>query len=376
MSSARISRRDVMAGAALTAASTGLAMPESAASQTRPIRFGMPQETGATPHICLNQSVRTIEQSAVNRHLQIGVTHCILRDMPFPFDTATLREKVTDLRQRGLRVGDLPIPWLGEYAPPMQEIIFAGPGRDDAIEGVKRSIHAAGKADIPVMEYNFYAHRLVEGYFPHPDPTRGNAGILSFDYEKVRDLPPLPNEGVHSADELWRNLIYFLKKVVPVAEQSNVRLALHPNDPPAPVSRGSQQIMATLNDWKRLIETVPSRANGIIFDCGVTGEIGEDPVAVCRYFASRDRIGHVHFRNVIVRRPSVDYTETTPDAGEVNMFAVMSELVSSGYKYMIFPEHARGLDVDREYKLDDYAAYALHVGYTKAMLQTALLKMR
>ena len=59
--------------------------------------------------------------------------------------------------------------------------------------------------------------------------------------------------------------------------------------------------MGTVAGWKRLIEIVNSPANGITFDCGVTREMGEDPVEVCRYFASRKRINHVHFRNVMVR---------------------------------------------------------------------------
>ena len=70
-----------------------------------------------------------------------------------------------------------------------------------------------------------------------------------------------------------------------------------------------------------------SPSNGITFDCGVTREMGEDPVAVCRYFGSRDRINHVHFRNVTVRKPYEKYSEVFIDAGEINMFAVMKELV-------------------------------------------------
>ena len=101
---------------------------------------------------------------------------------------------------------------------------------------------------------------------------------------------------------MWNNITYFLKAVIPVAEESGVRMALHPNDPPAPVSRGSGQIMGTVAGWKKLIGIVNSPANGITFDCGVTREMGENPVEVCRYFGSRDRINHVHFRNVRVRQ--------------------------------------------------------------------------
>jgi hypothetical protein len=96
--------------------------------------------------------------------------------------------------------------------------------------------------------------------------------MTSFDYENVKDLPPLPEEGAHSIDEMWANVTYFLKAVVPVAQESDVRLALHPNAP-APVSRGSGQIMGSVKGRKRLIDIVLSTSNGITFDWGVTREI-------------------------------------------------------------------------------------------------------
>ena len=100
--------------------------------------------------------------------------------------------------------------------------------------------------------------------------------------------------------------------------------------------------------WKKLIEIVPSPSNGITFDCGVTREMGEDPVEVCRYFGSRDRINHVHFRNVRVRKPYEKYTEVFIDEGKIDMFAVMKELVRQKYPRLIYPEHPRALDDDRE----------------------------
>ena len=123
------------------------------------------------------------------------------------------------------------------------------------------------------------------------------------------------------AREQLKRAEHFLKAVVPEAEKANVRLALHPNDPPVPLSRGSEQLMATFEHWKQYLNLVKSPFNGMTFDCGVTREMGEDPVAVCRYLGERDRINHVHFRNVVVRKPYVDYTEVFLDDGQVDMFA-------------------------------------------------------
>jgi mannonate dehydratase len=131
--------------------------------------------------------------------------------------------------------------------------------------------------------------------------------------------------------------------------------------------------------WKKLIEIVKSPANGITFDCGVTREMGHDPVEVCGYFASRDRINHMHFRNVKVKKPYERYTEVFIDEGENNMFAVMKELIRHKYSRLIYPEHPRALDYDRERGPirgypggGSYAAFAFNVGYARAMMQAAL----
>jgi mannonate dehydratase len=124
---------------------------------------------------------------------------------------------------------------------------------------------------------------------------------------------------------------------------------------------------------------VPDKSNGITFDCGVTREMGEDPVEVCRYFGSRDRINHVHYRNVRVRKPYEDYTEVFIDEGVVDMFGVMRELVRQKYPRLIYPEHPRAIDYDREHPDfhpyypggGGFTGYTFNVGYARAMLQAA-----
>ena len=137
--------------------------------------------------------------------------------------------------------------------------------------------------------------------------------------------------------------------------------------------------MGSLDGWKKLISIVNSPANGITFDCGVTREMGEDPIEVCRYFASRDRINHVHYRNVKVEIPHERYEEVWIDEGMNNMFAVMRELVKNKYKLQIYPEHPRRLDDDAARGIrpqypggGGYTAIAYNVGYARAMLQAAM----
>ena len=329
-----------------------------------------------TPKICLGMgdggtASGTPDDATFKRIKQLGVDHVLGGGGRIPWEESRLRELIDRLKPSGLSLGNLMIAGF-------PNTLYGRPGRDEEIEKVIQSVRAAGKAGLPVVEYNFYAHRIVEGYFE--EPGRAGSGLTSFDYDRVKDLPPLPEEGVHGLDEMWANVTYFLKAVIPEAEKAGVRMALHPNDPPSPLSRGSRQIMGTIDGWKHLIGIVDSPSNGITFDCGVTREMGGDPVEVCRYFGSRDRINHVHFRNVRVQKPYERYTEVFIDEGENNMFSVMRELVRQKYRRLIYPEHPRALDYDRERPSfrsqypggGGYAAFAFNVGYARAMLQAAL----
>jgi mannonate dehydratase len=351
-----------------------------------------PKEGPDTPKIALGMP----DAGAGNgpqRIKQLGV-NWVLGGGPgqLPWTEEVLTKTMEPWKAAGITVGNLMINLSND-------ILYGKEGnkRDEDAEKIKQSIVAAGKVGLPVVEYNFYAHRAMEGYFEEIDAERGNSGWTVFDNELVqtadrpyetraeekgmtfKDLPPLPNEGAHNLDEMWKNIAWFLKAVIPTAEKAGVRLALHPNDPPAPVSRGSQQIMGSVAGWKKLISIVNSPSNGITFDCGVTREMGEDPVEVCRYFASRDRINHVHFRNVLVIEPYERYREVWIDEGLNNMFAVMKELVKNKYRREIYPEHPRRLDYDAERGRiggypggGGYAAYAYNVGYARAMLQAAM----
>lgn len=293
------------------------------------------------------------------------------------------------------------------------------PNRAKDLEQYIASVEAAGKGGLPVVEYNFYAHRAIEGYYE--TVGRAGAGYTGFDYEldllidpqtnqvvgpiyrdeagkiteetlktfpnarrvKFKDLSPLESEGTHNLQEMWDNVTYFLKAVIPAAEKAGVKMALHPNDPPAPISRGSQQIMGSVDGWKHFVGIVNSPANGITFDCGVTREMGSDAIATAEWFASRNKINHVHFRNVMVVKPYEKYQEVFIDMGMNDMFGVMKALVRNKYTGSIYPEHPRAFDADRDRvgpvgRLPGYpggggyTGITYSVAYARAMMQAAL----
>lgn len=327
------------------------------------------------PKICLGLGSDASEK-AMRQLKQIGVDYVLMGGPEIPWKTDPLRSTIDRFKAEGITVLNMMI-WG------FDNVIYGREGRDEEIEKVKESLVAAGAVGIPVVEYNFYAHRLMKGYYEKKG--RGGSGVTAFDYNPVKDLPANPEVGNQKAEQLWENLAYFLKAVIPVAEKAGVRMALHPNDPPIPVSHGSDQIMRSFDDWKRLIEIVDSPANGMTYDCGVTKEIGADPVEVLNYLGSRDRINHMHYRNVTVQEPTTKYEEVFFDLGQVDMFAVIKETLRLGYKFGINPEHPRALDYDKEHTGPGgipegayypggggYAGETFNVAYTIAMMQAAL----
>jgi mannonate dehydratase len=326
-----------------------------------------PDTPKLTLHCALNAKVEQLRMTK-----QIGADYVHMSGpAELPWTERGLREIMDRFKTEGLTVINMMINGF-------PKTLFGLEGRDEEIENVKASLIAAGKVGLPVVEYNFYAHRLGEGYYNIPG--RGGVDYLAYDYNRVnpttgiapKDLPPLPGESAHTKEELWANITYFLKAVIPVAEKAGVRMALHPNDPPAPISRGSEQIMSTFKDWKHLFDIVDSPSNGMTFDCGVSTEIGEDPLEVLRYMAGRDRINHMHYRNCLVEIPSTKYTEVFPDNGQVNMFAVMQELVRHKYRFGIFPEHPRVLDYDKALHDGDFEGYLYNLAYARGMFQAAM----
>ena len=322
-----------------------------------------------TPKICVGSGPVGDEKS-MRQLKQIGVDYVLMGGPRIPWEEAELRARMDKYKAAGITICNMMISGFNN-------VIWGKAGGDAEIENVIKSIRAAGKVGLAVIEYNFYAHRLTEGY--KEEVGRGGAGYTAYDYELSKNLPPKDGVGTHTRAEQLKRAEHFLKAIVPEAEKAKVRLALHPNDPPVPMSRGNEQLMDSFEHWKQYLNLVKSPYNGMTFDCGVSREMGENPVEVAKYLGGRDCINHVHYRNVVVRKPYVDYTEVFIDEGVVDMFAVMKELVRQKYPRGLYPEHPRALDIDRERGIRNQypgggglAAEIYNVAYAKAMLQAAL----
>jgi mannonate dehydratase len=260
---------------------------------------------------------------------------------------------VTELKQlrRDIEDAGLVLAAIENLDPAhWHDILLDGPQRPKQIEKVKTIIRHLGEAGIPVLGYNFSLAGVC-GRVTAP-LGRGHAATLGMD-GPAEDVPipkgmvwnmiydpkaPAGTQPSISHEELWRRLERFLEDVVPVAEQSGVRMAAHPDDPPMPTMRRQPRLVYQPHMYQRLIDVAPSPSNALELCVGTIAEMTEGDVydAVDRY-SRQGKIAYIHLRNVVGKVPS--YRETFIDEGDVDMIRILSILARNRFDGVVIPDH-------------------------------------
>ncbi len=214
-----------------------------------------------------------------------------------------------------------------ESVPVHEDIKLGKPTRDHLIDNFCQNIRNCAAVGVKVICYNFMpvfdwtrtelTKQLPDGSFTlafdahavaQIDPEQG-ISLPGWDTSyRPEQLRAILNEYKSvGEDELWKNLEYFLRRIIPVAGEVGVRMAMHPDDPPRPIF-GLPRIVKNRDDLMRLVKTVDTPANGITLCSGSLGaDLCNNIVSLVREFGGMDRIPFGHLRNVVVEEDGTFY---------------------------------------------------------------------
>ncbi|MEM7032887.1 MAG: mannonate dehydratase [Chloroflexota bacterium] len=269
---------------------------------------------------------------------------------------------------------------LENFAPAhWYDVLLAGPERDKQISHLKEIIRNLGKLGIPTMGYCFtvagtwgrtegtYARGEAKSVgFENPPQTPIPGGMvwnMIYDTDRFKKADPQDTVPSVSETEIWARLAYFLDEVMPVAEEANVNLAFHPDDPPLPKLRNTSRLVYHGDHFQKVLDLKPSRANLIEFCIGTVTEMPDTDVyeTVERYSRS-GKLGYVHFRNVQGKAPH--YHEMFIDDGDADMIRILRILHKNGFDGVLIPDHTPLIECDAAW----HAGMAYALGWMKAAL--------
>lgn len=292
---------------------------------------------------------------------QIGASGVLLNTPVLPgekrwefMDLLRLRTHVEDYGLRLEAIENTPVSFY-------DRAMLGLPGRDEQIENYQATIRNMGRAGIPILGYHWMPNRVWRT--STTTPGRGGAQVTSFDMDLVKDAP-LTHGRVFTEEEMWKNYEYFMKAVLPVAEEAGVKMALHPDDPPVASLGGVARLFRDFEGFKRGVEIAPSPNSGLDFCMGCWSEMGPGVIEAIRFFGERGKIFYVHFRDVQGTVPR--FQECFLGEGNVDVVEAMLTFKKVGFRGFMIDDHVPRMVDDTPW---GHRGRALATGYMMALLE-------
>ncbi|MTI62141.1 MAG: TIM barrel protein [Firmicutes bacterium] len=249
------------------------------------------------------------------------------------------------------------------------KIMLDLPGKEEQIKNIQRTIINMGRVGIPILGYHFeptFVWRTAvtkEG--------RGGAKVTVFDQLKAKQGINIIDGGrrdikVANEMKMWENYKYFIRNIIPAAEEAGVKLALHPSDPPINSLGGVPRLFKNIESFQKAMKLADSEVWGIDLCLGTFSEMEGGAINVIKainYFGSLDKILYIHFRDVQGTVPN--FKECFLGEGNYNPAEVISLLYKVNFDGFLISDHVPQMIDDSEW---GHRARAHAIGYIQGLL--------
>ncbi|WP_137597655.1 mannonate dehydratase [Paucilactobacillus kaifaensis] len=300
-----------------------------------------------------------------------GTTQVVGALFDIPVGEVWPKERIAQLKQE-VEASGLKLEVI-ESVNIHDDIKIGKPSRDRYIANYQQTIRNLSEYGIKVICYNFMpvfdwirtnlAYKLEDGSnvmsFEHKkvegDPEQiiksvqdesNGYSLPGWEPERLAEVKHLFSEYADvDADKLRENLKYFLDAIIPVCEECDIKMAMHPDDPPRPLF-GLPRIYKNREDMQAIVSMHDSPYNALTICTGSLGENPENDVpALIREFVKKNRAPFIHARNIKFAGEPGDFHESAhlSSMGSIDMFEVMKALHDTNFDGYIRPDHGRNI---------------------------------
>ena len=310
--------------------------------------------------------LRSLDSEALDFAMQLGASGIQLNNPDLPgkerwefMDLLNLRNQVDEAGLELFALENTPNSFF-------DKAMLNLPGRDEQIDNYSETIRNMGRAGIPILGFHWMPTSVWRT--SRTTVSRGGAKVTSFDMDLAQEAP-LSFDKQYTSREMWTNLEYFLKAIVPVAEEAGVRLAAHPDDPPVESLGGVARILNSWESFDRMLGIVDSPNLGLDFCMGCWSEMmGMRCLEAIRHFGNLGRIFYVHFRDV--QGTANRFQECFLGEGNVDVGEAIRTLRQVGFDGYLLDDHVPSIVNDPGY---GYRARAHALGYITGLIEATKL---